>query len=262
MNLETLKLALKTKTARLILLFGAIYLAFLPIYTTFIFPGVDIHPEGIQTFFRDLIWVIYWRYPLDWLIIFAFVGITTLHLTVFKKLLTKIPERTLAMYVLPIYIMAANYLSMLAIDIAVTYFADVFIAGNWESTEIVFLGRSAQEIYHGFFFWFAPLLIIETFVVMTFLREKRYLPALKVFFLCMGLYSITLGFLDPVVCHYLWGDWRIFGEWDMGGLGAIFAEGWILHYVLLGMLWFFAIKFIDLMVKEMLVLENAQKTEL
>lgn len=98
--------------------------------------------------------------------------------------------------------MVANYIGMLALDIAVTRFTNVYIGDNWESPIIVWSGLTLQQICHEFFFWFLPALLITVVPLMRLLagiNGKRWLNAFKTFLFMMGLYEISLGYLDAVV---------------------------------------------------------------
>ena len=116
--------------------------------------------------------------------------------------------------------------------------------------EVLVMGMTAQRIYHTFFFWVMPSLLIVGIPINQYLlrKENRISHTVKVFFLCIGCYMLTLGLLDPIVCHFIWDQWDIFGEWNMG-TGQMFAVGWIIHYILWGMAWFAGIRWVNLIKK-------------
>jgi hypothetical protein len=189
--------------------------------------------------FRDFIWILYWRWYLDWPMIGGAAGVLLFITSVLNllKRTAKIGQDTLTIFILPILLMGLNYLGMLAIDIAVTVFADTYINGTWVTETLYLFNMTAQRLYHGFFFWFMPMLLIVGLPSMLFLHRSRYLPTFRAFTVCMMMYAWSLGFLDPVVCQYIWHDWRIFGDWAMMGFDPMWAEGWIAHYVVLGCGW-------------------------
>lgn len=245
MNLQTIRLLIRTKTIRILIYGAIIYFGGFLIFKTMVEP----HPELIQTgginFWRDIIYIIYWRYSLDWLIIFGMIGAFFLLASIlsFLKRKYKTKKDILITYVFPMLLMVANAIGMIAIDLAITVFADVYINGTWETPTIYMFGMKAQQIYHQFFFWFMPFLLINGFPLMILLHQEQniYLKPLKTLFFMMAGYSFTLGMIDPIVCQLIWNDWTIFGNWNMLEQGGIFAIGWILHYAILGCLWLVAV---------------------
>ncbi len=209
------------------------------------------------TWVRDLIWILGWRYNLDYLIIIGFLLVVILETGLYSVALRKSHDAGkladhLSIYVSPAINFGFAYLYMLAIDLGVTYFADLGFNGTWESPVILWLGFTPRMLYHDFFFWFIPLVIICGIVNQVFLRTRSWVKTLQAFCVCMGVYSLNLGLLDPVVCQILWGDWRIFGTWAMGGADAIWAEGWIAHYFLFAAFWFTGTRSIARIQKEIL----------
>jgi hypothetical protein len=247
MNLELIKQIIRTKTFHLLVLCGIMYFIGWGIFVKWIEPDLSKTPGEPGMWARDLLWVIYWRWYLDWPMIGGSLGILLLFMALLNLFIRKfsLNSQKVAMIGVPIIIMAANYLGMLAIDIAITAFADVYINGTWESTELYFLGMTAQRLYHGFFFWYMPMILVIGGSLMVFLHQNRYLSAFKTYTYFMAGYALNLGFLDPVVCHYIWGNWRIFGEWSMMGFAAMWAEGWIIHYIIFAILWIIGAKLVS-----------------
>jgi hypothetical protein len=240
------------------LLIGAIlYFIGLTIYLTAILPN-RIQLNEFQRI-SDLFHIIYWRWWLDWGIVIGYTLILSSLLVIFKIMEKWIKCRKLARYILPVMLMTVNFIGMVALDIAITFFADVYKNGDWLSQEIVWGGLTAQRIYHLFFFWIMPSLLIIGYPVHNFIlsTDERYSSTFKMFFLFMACYDITLGILDPIVCQSLWGDWKIFGEWDMG-TGAMFASGWIAHYIIFSIFWMLAIKVVNLVKNQVDYIENNQ----
>jgi hypothetical protein len=147
--------------------------------------------------------------------------------------------------------MLANYIGMLAIDIAITWFADFYINGTWMSVEILLFGMTAQRLYHGFFFWYMPALLIIGIPINNIIHTKKYKDYFQSQFVFLAGFSWCLGFLDPVVCQVIWGDWKVFGEWAMMGYDPMFACGWVTHYFIFGVLWLFAVKIVNKTLQEL-----------
>lgn len=231
-----IKHLIKTRTFKIFLISFIIY------WMGFIFFILTIYPDTTklpgQNLLRDIIWIIYWRWNLDYLIIAAFTLIVGLETYMFSKLRKKFSDDTLSIYVSPMMNMAFAFMYMVAIDLGVTYFADTGFDANWTSTDIIWMGFTAQQLYHNFFFWFVPAVIICGIVNQVYLRTNSYSKTFRAFCVLMAIYSLSLGFLDPVVCQILWNDWSIFGTWSMGGADAIFAVGWIAHYIIFAVGWF------------------------
>jgi hypothetical protein len=226
----------KTKTFKLFLFLFILYWFGFFIFLMFIYPDLTKTPG--ENLFRDILWIIYWRWNLDYLIIGGFLTVITLETLLLYKLKSRLSDEFLSIYFSPVITMAAAFIYMLAIDLGVTYFADTGFDGNWESQEIIWLGMTAQKLYHNFFFWFVPIVIIAGITNQVYIHTNSFIKTLRAFSVLMAIYSLNLGFLDPIVCQILWKDWRIFGEWSMGGASAMFAEGWILHYVIFCLGWF------------------------
>ncbi len=251
MDLQLLKRVVKTKTLRSLMIGLVIYLLIVAVFILFIEPDQSKHPEGLKTLGRDLIWIIGWRYYLDWPMMIGYFSSNILLCAILRKLSAKIEPGKLSTFGVPILIMLMNGFYMLVIDIAVTFFADVYFAGSWLSQEILFLGMNAQRLYHGFFFWFGPNIIFLALVSNSFLRTLRYRDALKTFCICTALQFFTYGLLDAIVCHYLWNDWQIFGTWAMVGFDPMWAIGWISHYFILGTVWLIGIFVINRLLYEL-----------
>jgi hypothetical protein len=251
MDLHTLKKLVKTKTFRYLIIGLALYLIIVATFIIFIEPDENKKPEGFNTLARDFVWIIGWRYYLDWPMMIGYFFSNLLLCAILRKLSTKIEPGKLSTYGVPIIIMVMNGFYMLVIDIAVTFFADVNFNGTWVSQQILFLGLNAQKLYHGFFFWFGPNIVFLALVSNSFLRTLRYRDALKTICTCMAIQFFTLGVLDAIVCHYLWNDWQIFGTWAMVGYDPMWAVGWITHYFILGGIWLFGILVIDRGIEEL-----------
>ncbi len=239
-----LKLISKTKTFKILLLIFIIWGVGFIIFLTIINPNDSKIPGDPENFARDFIWLFYWRWNLDYLMITAWFLIILVESWAYRKLARKIKKETLSIWISPIFNMAFVYLYMLAIDIGVTYFADTGFDANWNTTDILFFGFTAQQLYHNFFFWMIPIVIFCTALNQVMIYQNSYAKVFKTWFIMMAVYSLILGFLDPVVCHILWGDWRIFGNWAMGGADPIWAEGWITHYVIFALLWLLGAKLV------------------
>ncbi len=247
-----------SRTFRVFLILLAIY-AVVMVYFILVVqkePG-KVPFESPATWVRDLIWILGWRYNLDYQIIVGFLGVVILETGLYSIALRKSRDTNklvdrLSIYVSPAINFGFAYLYMLAIDLGVTYFADLGFNGTWESPVILFLGLTPRGLYHDFFFWFIPLVIICGIVNQVVFRTRSWAKTLETFCVCMGVYSLNLGFLDPVVCQILWGDWRIFGTWAMGGADAIWAEGWIAHYVIFALFWFAGTRVIERIRREVI----------
>jgi len=230
-----IRVLLRTKSFRLFLIAALIYWTGFTYYYLTIYTDLSKVPG--QNIFRDLIWIIYWRWNLDYLIIGGFFSIVLFEIYFLSALRKRFSDDTLSIYISPILTMAWAFVYMLAIDLGVTYFADTGFDGNWESTRIIWLGFTAQQLYHNFFFWFVPLVLIAGITNQVYIRTYSYTKTIRSFCVLMAVYSLNLGLLDPIVCQILWDNWRAFGEWSMGGADAIFAEGWITHYILFAIGW-------------------------
>lgn len=251
MDSQTLKKLMKTKTFRNLIIGLALYITIVAIFIVFIEPDKTKQPEGFKTLARDIVWIIGWRYYLDWPMMIGYSFSNLLLCAILRKLSAKIDAGKLSTYGVPILIMLMNGFYMLVIDIAVTFFADQYLAGSWASQEILFLGLNAQRLYHGFFFWFGPNIVFLALVSNSFLKTLRYRDALKTICVCMAIQFFTLGVLDAIVCHYLWNDWQIFGTWAMVGFDPMWAVGWITHYFILGSVWLFGIFVINRGIQEL-----------
>ena len=251
MNSQLFKKVYKTRTFRLLFILLIVYLAIVAIFILFIEPDKEKTPGGFLNLGRDLIWIIGWRYYLDWPMIIGYFGTNMILCMLLKRFSMKLSTERLSSYVVPFLIMLSNAFYMLVVDIAITFFADVYLAGNWESQEIIFLGMTAQRLYHGFFFWFGPNILFMALIGNSYLKTMRYRTALKTFCVCIAIQFFTLGFLDAIVCHYLWGDWQAFGNWSMGGDDPMWAVGWISHYIILGTIWSCGIIAINQIIREL-----------
>jgi hypothetical protein len=260
MDILLLKSLIHTKNFRILVLCGILYFLGFWIFRIWIEPDANKTPGQAGMFFRDVLWIFYWRWYLDWPIIIGFLGFGLLLMIIFNKLLHKISSRTLSTYLLPLILMGGNYLGMLAIDIAITWFADFYINGTWYSTEILFLGFTAQRLYHGFFFWFMPALLIIGIPLNSYIFHRKLVYFFKTLFVLMAGYSLCLGFLDPVVCEVIWNNWRAFGNWAMMGYDPMWAEGWITHYIIFAGLWLFGAWFIERTYQQILLLEKNKIT--
>ncbi len=246
MDFRLIKSVVKTKFFKVILILLGVYAVGFALYLFIIDPFVT----GI---FRDAVHTIYWRWYLDWSAIGGFcIVFITLGLG-FRWLRRYVKKEIIATFILPIVVLAANYFGMLALDMAVTKFADTGFNETWINTEITWLGMTSQQIYHGFFFWFMPALLITGIPLMqiVLLDNQRWLNAFKSFLFMMGVYELSLGYLDAIVCQVLWNDWSIYGTWSMMGTGGISAVGWMIHYTLNAMFLWFGIIAVELMYRQM-----------
>ena len=237
MNFDLIKRIMHTKVFRALIIFTILYFIGYAIFMIWINPDTTKTPGQPGMFLRDFLWIIYWRWYLNWPIIIGFIGFGTIATTLMNRLSRKISTPTLATYVWPLILMGFNYVGMIAIDIAVTYFADGTFNGTWYSPQILLFGLDAEKIYHGFFFWFMPALIIIGVPVTAFIYNKQYRIFFRTLFVLMAGFSLCLGFIDPVVSQDLWNNWQIFGTWAMMGYDPMWATGWIAHYVILGCFW-------------------------
>lgn len=239
MDAPTLRAIARTRTFKVVLVLMGVYGLGAVYFFGWIQPDATKQPGDPATWFRDLVWIIYWRWELDALIVATFIGVLVLESVAFKQAVERewASPRVLATYVSPALNMGFAYLYMLAIDLGVTYMADAYLGGSFESEEIIWFGFTARGLYHNFFFWFIPLVVICAATNQVVIHARSYKRTFKAFCIYMAVYSLNLGLLDPVVCHVLWGDWRVFGDWAMGGADAMFAEGWIAHYVIFAVAW-------------------------
>jgi hypothetical protein len=257
MQMQDISLIFKTKTFKII---SALFLVWIIGFVVFL---VWINPDELKTpgepanFLRDFIWLFYWRWNLDYIMIPFWGLIVFIESWLFRKLLRRISKDTLSTWISPVLTMGFAYLYMLAIDLAVTFFADVGINGTWESPEIIWFGFTAQKLYHNFFFWLIPIIIICGSVNQVMIHKNNYTKSVKTWFVFMAIYSLNLGLLDPVVCQILWGDWTLFGSWAMGGADPIWAEGWIAHYIIFAILWILGTKLIENLRKQ--IIQNMSK---
>src|SRR5512139_2607238 len=100
--------------------------------------------ESPATWVRDLIWILGWRYNLDYLIIIGFLLVVVLETGLYSVALSRSRDagklaNRLSIYVSPAVNFGFAYLYMLAIDLGVTYFADLGFNGTWESPVILWL---------------------------------------------------------------------------------------------------------------------------
>ncbi len=233
---QKFKFLLKTKSFKIFLIIFAIYWIGFIYFLIAVNPIVNKVPG--EDLFRDIIWIIYWRWNLDYLIIFGFIAVITIESFILSKLKHKVSDDFLSIYYSPIVTMGFAFLYMVAIDVGVTFFADLGLDGNWGSTNVLWFGMTAQQLYHNFFFWFIPIVIIAGITNQVYIRTVSYTKTFRTFCILMAIYSLNLGFLDAVVCQILWNDWSAFGGWAMGGADPIFAEGWIAHYIIFAAVWF------------------------
>ena len=115
---------LKTKTFMIIFVLFFIWLWGFLFFLTNINPDSSKLPGLPQNFLRDFIWLFYWRWNLDYLMISLWFIVIILESHIFRRLQKKYSKETLSMYVSPILTISFVYLYMLAIDIGVTFFAD------------------------------------------------------------------------------------------------------------------------------------------
>jgi len=231
-----IKQFIKTKSFKKFLIIAILYWIGFIYFILTIYPDTTKVPGG--NFFRDIVWIIYWRWNLDFLIISGFIIVVLIETLILAKLKDKVSDDFLSIYYSPIITMGAAFVYMLAIDLGVTYFADVGFDANWETPDIIWLGMTAQQLYYTFFFWFVPIVIIAGITNQVFIRTNSFSKTFRAFCVLMAIYSLNLGFLDPIVCQILWDDWAIFGQWSMGRADAIFAIGWIAHYIIFAIGWF------------------------
>jgi hypothetical protein len=234
MDFQLITKVLKAKYFRLIIFLGVLYFIGWGIFMVWISPDTSKNPAQPGMWFRNILWILYWRWYLDWPMIFGCILILFVMIFVLHWLKRIVSKDRLTIYVVPFLVMLANYFGMVIIDIAVTAFADVNINGTWETTITYIWGLTPQRLYHGFFFWFMPVLIIVGLPLVVFVQRDRYIVTLRTFCTSMCGYLWTLGLIDPWVSQAIWNDWRIFGTWNMMGFDAMWAEGWIVHYLILG----------------------------
>ncbi len=251
-DLSLMKKVIKSPTLRIVLGFAILYGIGALYFFGWIYPDTTKQPGNPVNWFRDFIWIIYWRWNLDTLIAGGFTAVVLLESILFIKAREsgQIRPETLSTYISPILTMGFAYLYMLAIDLGVTYMGDVGFNATWETPDIIWFGFTARELYHNFFFWLIPLVLICGVTNQVAIHTGSYRRTLKTYCVLMGVYSINLGLLDPVVCQILWGNWRLFGDWAMGGADAIFAEGWIAHYLIFAGMWFFGTVILDRVARE------------
>jgi hypothetical protein len=198
-------------------------------------------PGDPALFFRDFLWLFYWRWNLDYLIFPAFISVVFLESFILRKAMDRgARKHVLGTYIVPVITFGAAFLYMVAIDLGVTWFADTGLDGNWNSPTIIFMGLKAQGLYHTFFFWYIPAVIIGALCMQTFIRSNSYVETFKTMLVAYAVYCLNLGLLDPVVCYTIgltpegsaggW-TWSSFGDWAMGGADKIWAGGWIAHYI-------------------------------
>jgi len=265
MDRGTFQDMLRTKTFRIFLFLLFLYAWMMVFFLLVIRPAPNKVPlESPATWLRDVIWIIGWRFNLDYEIICAFVCLVALETEIYSKAIQKSKDPAkltdrLSLFVSPAVNFGFSYLYMLAIDLGVTYMGDTTINGTWNSPQVIWLGFTAAELYHNFFFWFVPAVIICSIVNQVFFRTRSWAKVFQAFCACMAVYSLNLGFLDPVVCQILWGNWRLFGDWAMGGADAIWAGGWIAHYVIFATFWLAGIKFIKRIQRESMELRSLSK---
>lgn len=256
MDLPFFKKLIKTKTFRFVLLTIFFYLIGFLLFIFWVNPDQTKSPGETGMWFRDLIWIVYWRYYLDWPMIIGFLCIIWMLGVIFRKLQKRIQNETIITYIFPICLMICNYIGMLAIDIAITWFADFYINGTWLSSEILLFNMTPQRLYHGFFFWFMPALIVIGVPLNTFLHTKQYRAMFKQQFVLMAGFFWCLGALDPVVCQVIWNDWQIFGTWAMMGYDPMWAIGWISHYFLMGICWLVGSFIVERIYHEIILSKN------
>jgi hypothetical protein len=251
MNLTLVKQIIHTKTFRALIILAILYFAGFVVFLKWIEPDPNKVPGQSGMFFRDFLWIFYWRWYLDWPIIFGFILMGILFSSLMQLLSRKIKTQTIATYIWPLILMIFNYIGMLAIDISVTYFADTTFNGTWDSSEILLFGLTAERLYHGFFFWFIPAFVIVGLPVNTFIYNQRYRFLFRQQFVLMAGFSWCLGCLDPVVSQILWNDWQLFGTWSMMGFDPMWAQGWIAHYIIFGALWLIAAWLVKHIIQEL-----------
>ncbi|MHA1341958.1 MAG: hypothetical protein ACTSRZ_18995 [Promethearchaeota archaeon] len=250
------KLIFKTKGFKILLIGFIIWAICFGIFLKYIYPDSSKTPGDPKQILRDFIWIFYWRWNLDYLMISAWFLVILLECILFRKLTERISRETLSVWISPILNIGFSYLYMLAIDLGVTYMGDVGFNGTFESPKIIWFGYTARELYHNFFFWMIPIVIFCATINQIMIYKNSYALAFRAWCIMMAIYSLNLGLLDPVVCQILWNNWRIFGEWAMGGADAIWAEGWIIHYIIFAILWIYGSFLIKNVKKEMLQIKN------
>jgi hypothetical protein len=262
MKLQNLKYLFTSKTFFAINVASIFFVAGFLVFEAFIHWDAAKVPGDPAMAFRDFLWLFYWRWNLDYLIFPMFLAVVIIECIILRKAMDRGARRhVLGTYVVPAITFAFSFLYMVAIDLAVTWFADTGIDGNWESTTRIFLGFTAQGLYHQFFFWFIPAVMICAICMQTFLRSNSYIDAFRTLLVCYAFYCLNLGFLDPLVCHIIgltpegsaggW-YWASFGDWAMGGADAIWAIGWILHYVVFAAIALFGVWILARIKKEIL----------
>ncbi len=240
MKLQNLKYLFTSKTYFTMNVASIFFVAGFLAFEAFIHWDPAKVPGDPAMFFRDFLWLFYWRWNLDYLIFPMFLAVVVIECVILRKAMERGARRhVLGTYVVPAITFAFSFLYMLAIDLAVTWFADTAIDGNWDSEAILFLGFTAKGLYHQFFFWFIPAVMICAICMQTFIRINSYTEAFRTLLVCYAFYCLNLGFLDPLVCQLIgltpqgsaggW-YWASFGDWAMGGADAIWAVGWITHY--------------------------------
>jgi len=241
MRLQDIKYLFTSKTYYAMNLASIFFVAGFFVFEKFIHWDVAKVPGDPAMFFRDVLWLFFWRWNLDYLIFPAFLIIVAFECFLLRKAMERGPRKhVLGTYIVPVVTFAFSFLYMVAIDLAVTWFADTGIDGNWDSTTRIFLGLTAQGLYHQFFFWFISAIIICAICMQSFLRSNSYTETFRTLLVCYTFYCLNLGFLDPLVCHVIgltpegsaggW-YWASFGDWAMGGADKIWAGGWIAHYI-------------------------------
>ena len=257
MKINDLKLLIKTKTFKVLLFLSALWLIGFIVFLTVIDPNNNNkQPGDPKNFICDFIWLFYWRWNLDYLMIPLWFVVVLTEAILFRVLQNKLKKETLSVYVSPILNLGFAFLYMLAIDLGVTYFADTGFDGNWTSDEIIWFGFTAQQLYHNFFFWLIPIVIFCTGLNQIMIYKNSLTRYFRAWCIMMAVYSLNLGLLDPIVCSILWDDWSIFGNWAMGGADPIWAEGWIAHYAIFALLWIWASFLLKKMHKELIELKE------
>ncbi|MHA1699491.1 MAG: hypothetical protein ACTSWN_11675, partial [Promethearchaeota archaeon] len=175
MKLKELILIFKSRTYFILNVAGIIFMAGFYYFEKFIHWDLNKVPGNPQMIFRDFIWLFYWRWNLDYLIFPAFLLLVFIECFILRILIKKgVARKILMTYVVPTITLGFSYLYMLAIDLGVTWFADTGIDGNWESETRIFLGLTAQGLYHTFFFWYIPAIIICALCMMNFISSNKY----------------------------------------------------------------------------------------
>ncbi|MHA1820353.1 MAG: hypothetical protein ACTSU2_15065 [Promethearchaeota archaeon] len=249
--LSLFRQVIKTKIFKILLILFFIWLGGFIYFLIYINPDPSKTPGDPAYFLRDIVWVFYWRWNLDYLMISFWFLVIMVENFSFRHLQKFISKEKLSVWVSPVLTMGFSYLYMLAIDVGVTYFADTGFNGTWESATHLLFGLTPRELYHDFFFWLIPIIIFCSAENQIMIWKNSYSTALKAWFVMMAVYSLNLGLLDPVVCQVLWGDWRLFGNWAMGGADPIWAEGWIAHYIIFALIWVSGVFILDKLKKEL-----------